>query len=180
MHLCTAVARYHRPPCPTLFIRDITGWICSTVAQPQGHEVSIDAPLHGGLITPSAAETDLGSLSNCRLLMAMATLDQSFWRESKERAHVSVWCQQPHRPLIIALLDVLFCRLFMRIQYENLVENHDWCLKRFSTFDCLCPMDEGRERDNTSRKGGLPTLPGLYHSTIQPSRRGFYMCVRGR
>ncbi len=35
-------------------------------------------------------------------------------------------------------------------------------------------MDEGRERDNTSRKGGLPTLPGLYRSTIQPSRRGFY------
>ncbi len=38
-------------------------------------------------------------------------------------------------------------------------------------------------RDNTSRKGGLPTLPGLYRSTIQPSRRGFYriqyMCVRG-
>jgi hypothetical protein len=35
-------------------------------------------------------------------------------------------------------------------------------------------MDEGRERDNTSRKGGPPTLPGLYRSTIQPSRRGFY------
>jgi hypothetical protein len=35
-------------------------------------------------------------------------------------------------------------------------------------------MDEGRERDNTSRKGGLPTLPGLYRSTIQTSRRGFY------
>jgi hypothetical protein len=31
------------------------------------------------------------------------------------------------------------------------------------------PMDEGRERDNTSRKGGPPTLPGLYRSTIQPS-----------
>jgi hypothetical protein len=29
-------------------------------------------------------------------------------------------------------------------------------------------------RDNTSRKGGLPKLPGLYRSTIQPSRRGFY------
>ena len=41
-----------------------------------------------------------------------------------------------------------------------------------------CPivktMDEGRERDNTSMKGGLPTLPSLYRSTIQPSRRGFY------
>jgi hypothetical protein len=35
-------------------------------------------------------------------------------------------------------------------------------------------MDEGRERDNTSRKGGPPTLPGLYRSTIQPSQRGFY------
>jgi hypothetical protein len=35
-------------------------------------------------------------------------------------------------------------------------------------------MDEGRERDNTSRKGGLPRLPGLYRSTIQPLRRGFY------
>jgi hypothetical protein len=35
-------------------------------------------------------------------------------------------------------------------------------------------MDEGRERDNTSRKGGLPSLPGFYRSTIQPSRRGFY------
>ncbi len=35
-------------------------------------------------------------------------------------------------------------------------------------------MDEGREKDNTSRKGGLPTLPGLYLSTIQPSQREFY------
>ncbi len=35
-------------------------------------------------------------------------------------------------------------------------------------------MDEGIERDNTSGVGGLPTLPGLYLSTIQPSRRGFY------
>ncbi len=35
-------------------------------------------------------------------------------------------------------------------------------------------MDEGRERDNTSRRGGPPTLPGLYHSTIQPSQRGFF------
>ncbi len=35
-------------------------------------------------------------------------------------------------------------------------------------------MDEGRERDNTSRRGGLPTLPGLYLSTIQPSQRGFF------
>jgi hypothetical protein len=38
------------------------------------------------------------------------------------------------------------------------------------------------ERDNTSRKGGLPTLPGLYLSTIQPSQRGFYrihVCARG-
>jgi hypothetical protein len=39
------------------------------------------------------------------------------------------------------------------------------------------PMDEGRERDKTrvsldktSRGGGLPTLPGLYLSTIQPSQ----------
>ncbi len=35
-------------------------------------------------------------------------------------------------------------------------------------------MDEGIERDNTSGGGGLPTLPGLYISTIQPSQRGFY------
>jgi hypothetical protein len=35
-------------------------------------------------------------------------------------------------------------------------------------------MDEGRERDHTSRRGGPPTLPGLYHSTIQPSQRGFF------
>ncbi len=35
-------------------------------------------------------------------------------------------------------------------------------------------MDEGRERDNTSRKGGRPTLPGLYLCTIQPSQRGFF------
>jgi hypothetical protein len=35
-------------------------------------------------------------------------------------------------------------------------------------------MDEGRERDKTSRGGGLPTLPGLYLSTIQPSQRGFF------
>ncbi len=35
-------------------------------------------------------------------------------------------------------------------------------------------MDEGIERDHTSGGGGLPTLPGLNLSTIQPSRRGFY------
>jgi hypothetical protein len=35
-------------------------------------------------------------------------------------------------------------------------------------------MDEGIERDNTSGGGGLPTLPGLYLSTIQPSQRGFH------
>ena len=39
---------------------------------------------------------------------------------------------------------------------------------------CVNTMDEGSEGDKTSRKGGLPTLPGLYHSTIQPSRRGFF------
>jgi hypothetical protein len=46
-------------------------------------------------------------------------------------------------------------------------------------------MDEGRERDNTSRKGGLPTLPGLYRSTIhefslRDEGSTEYMCVRGR
>ena len=35
-------------------------------------------------------------------------------------------------------------------------------------------MDKGIERDHTSGGGGLPTLPGLNLSTIQPSRRGFY------
>jgi hypothetical protein len=30
------------------------------------------------------------------------------------------------------------------------------------------------ERDNTSGGGGLPTLPGLYLSTFQPSQRGFF------
>ncbi len=35
-------------------------------------------------------------------------------------------------------------------------------------------MDEGRERDNTSRVGGIPTLPGLNLSTFQPSQRGFF------
>ncbi len=34
--------------------------------------------------------------------------------------------------------------------------------------------DEGRERDNTWGGGGLPTLPSLYHSTFQPSQRGFF------
>jgi hypothetical protein len=29
-------------------------------------------------------------------------------------------------------------------------------------------------RDKTWGRGGLPTLPGLYHSTIQPSLRGFF------
>ena len=48
------------------------------------------------------------------------------------------------------------------------------------TFHSVGHMDEGRERDKTSRGGGLPTLPGLYLSTIQPSQRGFFwvhMCV---
>jgi hypothetical protein len=35
-------------------------------------------------------------------------------------------------------------------------------------------MDEGRERDKTSRRGGLPTLPSLKLSTFQPSQRGFF------
>jgi hypothetical protein len=35
-------------------------------------------------------------------------------------------------------------------------------------------MDEGRRGCNTSRRGGLPTLPGLYLSTFQPSHRGFF------
>jgi hypothetical protein len=35
-------------------------------------------------------------------------------------------------------------------------------------------MDEGSERDKTWGRGGLPTLPGLYHSTIQPSGGGFF------
>ncbi len=35
-------------------------------------------------------------------------------------------------------------------------------------------MDEGRERDNTSGGGGLPTLPSLYLSTFQPSQQGFF------
>ncbi len=30
------------------------------------------------------------------------------------------------------------------------------------------------EGDNTSREGGLPTLPGLNLSTFQPSQRGFF------
>ncbi len=37
-------------------------------------------------------------------------------------------------------------------------------------------------RDNTSREGGLPTLPGRYLSTFQPSQRGFlstYVWVKG-
>jgi hypothetical protein len=45
-------------------------------------------------------------------------------------------------------------------------------VKRDESFDQI--MDEGSERDKTWGRGGLPTLPGLYHSTIQPSRRGFF------
>jgi len=41
-------------------------------------------------------------------------------------------------------------------------------------FSMVLSMDEGIERDHTSGGGGLPTLPGLNLSTIQPSRRGFY------
>ena len=43
-------------------------------------------------------------------------------------------------------------------------------------------MDEGRERDNTSRKGGLPTLP--VSTAVQFSLRNEgsreYICVRGK
>ncbi len=35
-------------------------------------------------------------------------------------------------------------------------------------------MDEGWERDKTSRKGGLPTLPSLKLSTFQPSQWEFF------
>ncbi len=39
----------------------------------------------------------------------------------------------------------------------------------------LCRIPWMKEkRDNTSREGGLPTLPGLYLSTFQPSQRGFF------
>jgi hypothetical protein len=41
-------------------------------------------------------------------------------------------------------------------------------------YSCVGCMDEEIERDHTSGGGGLPTLPGLNLSTIQPSRRGFY------
>jgi hypothetical protein len=55
-----------------------------------------------------------------------------------------------------------------------------WELFWFLVSRDVLTMDEGRERDQTSRRGGLPTLPGLYLSTIQPSQRGFFwvhMCV---
>ncbi len=54
------------------------------------------------------------------------------------------------------------------------------CMEYLNNLWGLGAMDEGRERDQTSRGGGLPTLPGLYHSTFQPSQRGFFwvhMCV---
>jgi hypothetical protein len=35
-------------------------------------------------------------------------------------------------------------------------------------------LDEGSERDQTWGRGGQPTLPGLFHSTFQPSQRGFF------
>ncbi len=41
-------------------------------------------------------------------------------------------------------------------------------------FSLVHTMDEGRERDKTSSGGALPMLPGLYHSTFQPSQRGFF------
>jgi hypothetical protein len=44
-------------------------------------------------------------------------------------------------------------------------------LKSKDSINLVISMDEGSERDKTWGRGGLPTLPGLYHSTIQPSQR---------
>ena len=44
----------------------------------------------------------------------------------------------------------------------------------FFMYSTVLVMDEGSEGDKTSRERGLPTLPGLYHGTIQPSQRGFF------
>ncbi len=44
-------------------------------------------------------------------------------------------------------------------------------------------MDEGRERDNTSRRGGPPTLPGLYlqYNSAFATRvlQSTHICVKG-
>ncbi len=50
--------------------------------------------------------------------------------------------------------------------------NHDnyFCVHN-RLIQKLTTMDEG---DKTSRGGGLPMLPGLYHRTFQPSQRGFF------
>jgi hypothetical protein len=51
--------------------------------------------------------------------------------------------------------------------------------RAFFASRCICiithqPGSWMKEvRDNTSRKGGLPTLPSLYLSTFQPSQRVF-------
>jgi hypothetical protein len=43
--------------------------------------------------------------------------------------------------------------------------------------ECVLPPHQRRgvhSNTKTWGRGGLPTLPGLYHSTFQPSRRGFF------
>jgi hypothetical protein len=41
----------------------------------------------------------------------------------------------------------------------EIAEKADWDIA--NVIQMKMPMDEGRERDNTSRRGGLPTLPSL-------------------
>ncbi len=59
------------------------------------------------------------------------------------------------------------CQLAVELNSPYLDSKPQWLL-------IVEPMDEGIERDHTSGGGGLPTLPGLNLSTIQPSIRGFY------
>jgi hypothetical protein len=55
------------------------------------------------------------------------------------------------------------------------VLRHSW-LSRSSVFCVQARLTPWMKevRDNTSREGGLPTLPGRYLSTFQPSQRGFF------
>ncbi len=106
---------------------------------------------------------------------------QCLYRNAKRQAMISCLTSKTCRIFPVAkVLRVFYC-------LQELKGEGTLVLKQFAiqckTLHFLCSLSSlysrlntwmKELRDNTSRKGGLPTLPGLYRSTIQPSRRGFY------
>jgi hypothetical protein len=86
-----------------------------------------------------------------------------------------------NRPISSENKEVGFSLFFLIYDFNFLAGSSVILLDLFWWVWSLSWMKE--VRDNTSRKGGQPTLPSLYMSTFQPSQRGFFrvhVCKGGR